>query len=57
MRSLAPEILTLLQRRQGLLTHVLLWITAQNRSTGAPESIGLWTGADHQDFVDRKSVV
>lgn len=53
MRVLAPEILTLLQRRQGLLTHVMMWITAKNRSTGAAESIGLWTGADHQDFVIR----
>lgn len=53
MRVLAPEILTLLQRRQGLLTHVMLWLTAKNRDTGALESIGLWTGADHQEFVIR----
>ncbi len=51
MRALAPEITTLLQRRQGLLTHVMIWLTAKNRTTGAAESIGLWTGADHQDFV------
>ena len=51
MRALAPEILTLLQRRQGLLTHVLIWLTAKNRDTGAAEGMGLWTGADHQDFV------
>lgn len=53
MRVLAPEILTLLQRRQGLLTHVLVWLTAKNRDTGASESIGLWTGADHTEFVIR----
>lgn len=51
MRVYAPEILTLLQRRQGLLTHVLVWITARNRDTGASESVGLWTGADHEVFA------
>lgn len=51
MRALDPAVLTLLQRRQGLLTHIMIWITAKNRTTGEAESIGLWTGADHQEFV------
>ena len=28
--------------------HVLVWITARDRVTGAPHSLGFWTGADHQ---------
>lgn len=35
----------------GTEAHALMWITARNRSTGAPETIGLWTGGDVRDFV------
>lgn len=29
---------------------VLLWVEARNRSTGAPERMGLWTGLEDQAF-------
>jgi hypothetical protein len=29
----------------------LIWVTAADLVTGAPVSIGLWTGADHQSFT------
>lgn len=51
MRTLAPEITALLQQRGGLITHVLVWLTARNRDTGAAETLGLWTGADHAEIV------
>ena len=51
MRILAPEITALLSQRRGLLTHVLVWIKARNRDTGAQETLGLWTGADHAVIV------
>ena len=35
----------------AIVSHVLIWILARNRSTGAQEAIGFWTGDDHQTFV------
>lgn len=29
-------------------THALIWILLRNRVTGAQESLGLWSGADHR---------
>ncbi|MDK3072774.1 hypothetical protein QO034_06600 [Sedimentitalea sp. JM2-8] len=40
-----------LQERRGTNAHVLIWITAKDRTTGLPETIGFWTGDDHQEFV------
>lgn len=31
--------------------HVLVWVTAKNRSTGAAETMGLWTGLDARSFT------
>lgn len=39
-----------LAERRGTNSHVLLWIVGKNRTTGTPESIGVWTGDDHQFF-------
>lgn len=39
------------EERRGVNGQVLIWITARNRSTGAPEDIGVWSGDDHQVFV------
>lgn len=50
MKNLAPAILTSRQARDAVSTHLLVWISARNRSTGELESIGLWTGPDHQSF-------
>ena len=35
----------------AIMARRLLWITARNRTTGAAETLGLWDGDDHQDFV------
>lgn len=40
-----------LNGQTDLVAHGLLWVSARNRTTGATETIGLWTGDDHQDFV------
>lgn len=37
--------------REGIHAESLVWIEAKNRTTGAAETMGLWTGADHRDFV------
>lgn len=39
-----------LEERQGTSAEVLIWFIARNRDTGADESIGFWTGDDHQQF-------
>lgn len=31
--------------------HLLFWIVARNRTTGAPEALGLWTGLQPQTFT------
>lgn len=51
MRSFAPAELTYLQARTGVSVHVLVWISARNRSTGATETLGLWTGDEDRSFV------
>lgn len=51
MRSLPPDIVSYLATNSGVKTRQLLWITATNRNTGSPESIGLWTGEDTQVFT------
>jgi len=37
--------------RRGTHGEILLWVTARNRQTGAFESIGFWTGDDHDQFL------
>ncbi|MDP3961791.1 MAG: hypothetical protein Q8Q26_17300 [Pseudorhodobacter sp.] len=37
-----------LAARTGLQVRLLAWVRAKNRSTGAEEAMGLWTGDDHQ---------
>lgn len=51
MRSYSPATAAYFAARGPVLAHVLIWIAARNRSTGAVETIGFWTGADHRDFV------
>ncbi|MDS1135561.1 hypothetical protein [Nitratireductor indicus] len=50
VRAVDAATATELQARGGLIRRDLVWITAKNRATGAPESIGLWNGADHVDI-------
>ncbi|UWQ73341.1 hypothetical protein [Leisingera sp. M658] len=40
-----------LAERRGTDARVLLWFQARNRTTGAPETLGFWTGDDHQEFL------
>ena len=40
-----------LAERQATAAEIMIWITARNRLTDAPESLGFWTGDDHRDFV------
>ncbi len=51
MPDLHPIQSAQLQERQGSNAHAMLWITAKNRTTGADESLGFWTGDDHQEFI------
>lgn len=45
--------LALLSARQGHVTHWLVFLRARNRTTGALEAAGFWTGDDHQSFTIR----
>ncbi|MDE4175806.1 hypothetical protein PXK01_16710 [Phaeobacter sp. PT47_59] len=40
-----------LSERRGTNAKVLLWFQAKNRQTGAPETLGFWSGDDHQEFL------
>ncbi len=51
MRAYDAATTTYMQSRGHWLAHVLIWISAANRDTGALEEIGFWTGADHVDFT------
>lgn len=51
MRSVPSNTLALLQARQGLKVRVFVWLNARNRSTGATETMGLWTGQDNEFFT------
>lgn len=46
MRSIASDILTQLAKRTGIKVRLSIWITARNRTTGLPETIGIWNGDD-----------
>jgi len=48
---LSPEIKSFLAERRGHKAHWLIWIEAKNRSTGATEVSGFWTGDDDQTFT------
>lgn len=51
MRTIPSAAQTQRETRSGTITHHLIWITARNRSTGADETLGLWTGDIDQDFT------
>ena len=50
MLDLAPARLAHLQSRGARHARRLVWITATERATGDPVSVGFWTGADHRVF-------
>lgn len=51
MREVAPEIITQVTKRQGLLVRNLIWFIAKNRLTGVAETLGVWNGDDTATFV------
>ena len=51
MRSYSPTTAAYFASRAAFLGHVLVWLSARNRSTGATETIGFWTGVDHMEFT------
>lgn len=51
MRSYDGPTSAYLAARAGIVARYLVWVTAKNRGTGLPETMGLWTGDDHQVFT------
>lgn len=51
MRQIDPAIAAHRASRSANIAHVLIWIAARNRQTGAIETLGLWTGDDHYKFI------
>lgn len=51
MRDYGAATLAYLQARAGTIARTLIWISARNRSTNAVETMGLWTGADHETIT------
>lgn len=50
MQAYPSAVAAQLAARTGVRIRLLLWITARDRDTGLPESIGFWTGDDNQTF-------
>lgn len=48
MLNLPPAVVAHVAARKPMHIQALVWLTARDRSTGSPQTIGLWTGADHQ---------
>jgi hypothetical protein len=51
MRSYNAPTLAALQSRTAIVARLLVWVVARNRTTGLPEPLGLWTGADDRSFT------
>lgn len=51
MQARPAALTSLLAARSPVIAHQLVWITGRNRATGATQTLGLWTGDDHQDIV------
>ncbi|CUH67964.1 hypothetical protein TG4357_03311 [Thalassovita gelatinovora] len=51
MRDYDANTAAYLADRTAAHIHILYWFKAKNRTTGAVETLGLWTGDDHQDFT------
>jgi len=51
MRSLDAPTLAAFQSRVAVANRILFWITARNRGTGLPESLGLWNGGYDRSFT------
>lgn len=51
MRSVSASVAAARAARSGIHAEHLFWISAKNRTTGAMETMGLWTGPDEQTFT------
>ncbi|WP_287994589.1 hypothetical protein [Acidiphilium sp.] len=51
MQTLDPVELAEHEKRLGTISRTLFWVAAKNRTTGLPESVGLWDGDDVQNFT------
>ena len=50
MRTISGTLATALASG-SIMQRVLFWVTARDRSTGSPVTLGFWNGDDNQDFV------
>lgn len=48
MRTYDLQTLDYIANSPGVIVRLLAWVRAKNRTTGAEEAMGLWTGDDHQ---------
>ena len=51
MQIFSAQAQAQLEERRGTNAKILLWFEAKNRDTGAPETLGFWSGDDHQEFL------
>lgn len=51
MRLFNPTTTAYFADRSQFLAHTLIWFAARNRASGAVETIGFWSGADHANFT------
>ncbi|MDN5786401.1 hypothetical protein [Pseudorhodobacter sp.] len=51
MRAYSPTTAAYFAARASFHAHNLIWFKAKNRTTGADETIGFWTGDDHAVFT------
>lgn len=50
MRTFPAATAAYFASRSAFIGHVLIWLQAKNRASGAIETIGFWTGVDHAEF-------
>lgn len=51
MKAIDTALYNHLVAREGIEAHVLVWIEAKNKTTGAAEPFGIWTGDDDRSFT------
>lgn len=51
MRTFDAPTLAQFQNREAIVARILIWAVARNRTTGLPEALGLWTGAEDRSFT------
>ena len=51
MKTIDTALYTHLTAREGIDAHVLVWIEAKDKVTGAASPFGIWTGDDDRSFT------